>query len=294
MVLAVTALMLGNFGWFREQTCIVACPYGRLQSVLLDRQSLVVGYDARRGEPRTPLKKHLPVTEGRPGDCVDCGACVAVCPTGIDIRDGLQMECIGCAQCIDACDAVMDKLHRAHGLIGYTSQDQLAGKPRRLLRPRLILYPVLLTVVGTLFAWSLASRPDSEVTALRNDGPSFMQLPDGRIASAVRLKIENETDQLRHYAISLAGTPDAVLKSPLAVWEIPAHHARTIPLFVEAVAATFHHGQRTIHLRIFDDEGFERIVAAALLGPDQPSGLPEPVRDERDEPGAHPHTGGER
>ncbi len=297
LVLAVTALMLGNFGWFREQTCIVACPYGRLQSVLLDRQSLLIGYDARRGEPRTPLKKHLPVTEGRRGDCVDCGACVAVCPTGIDIRDGLQMECIGCAQCIDACDAVMDKLHRAHGMIGYTSQDELAGKPRRLLRPRLIIYPALLTVVGTLFAWSLASRPDSEVTALRNDGPSFMQLPDGRIASAVRLKIENETDQPRHYAISLAGTPDAVLKSPLAVWEIPAHHARTIPLFVEAVAATFHHGQRTIHLRIFDDEGFERIVAVALLGPEQPSGLPEPARDERDERderGAHPHTGGER
>ena len=118
-----------------------------------------------------------------------------------------------------------------------------------------------------------------------------MQLPDGRIASAVQLKIENETDEPRHYAISLAGANDAVLKSPLAVWEIPAHHARTIPLFVEVVAATFHHGQRQVHLRIFDDEGFERIVATTLLGPDQPSGLPEPMGDER-ERAAHPQTGG--
>jgi cytochrome c oxidase accessory protein FixG len=151
VVIGVTALMLGNFGWFREQTCIVACPYGRLQSVLLDRQSLIVGYDARRGEPRgKPRKKQLATLPGGTslGDCVDCGACVAVCPTGIDIRDGLQMECVGCAQCIDACDTVMDKLHRPRHLIGYTSQDQLAGKPRRLLRPRMIAYPALLAVVG--------------------------------------------------------------------------------------------------------------------------------------------------
>lgn len=141
----------------------------------------------------------------------------------------------------------------------------------------MVVYPALLAVVGALFAWSVASKPASEVTALRNDGPSFTLLPDGRIASAVRLKIENETDEPRHYAISLAGAPDAVLKSPLAVWEIAPHHARTIPLFVEVVAATFQHGQRQVHLRIFDDEGFERIVATTLLGPDQPTGRPERV-----------------
>jgi len=266
VVTAVTALMLANFGWFREQTCIVACPYGRLQSVLLDRQSLIVGYDRRRGEPRTQPRKHLPVV-GERGACVDCGACVAVCPTGIDIRDGLQMECIGCAQCIDACDAVMDKLRRPRHLIGYTSQDQLAGKPRRLWRPRMIVYPALLAAVGTLFAVSIATRASSEVTTLRGDGPSFVALPGGRVAAQVRLKIENATDASRHYVVSLAGAPDAALKSPLAVWEIAAHHAHEIPLFVEADAATFTHGTRRVHLRIFDDEGFERIVAVTLLGP---------------------------
>jgi cytochrome c oxidase accessory protein FixG len=266
VVAAVTALMLANFGWFREQTCIVACPYGRLQSVLLDRQSLIVGYDRRRGEPRTQLRKHLPVVGDR-GDCVDCGACVAVCPTGIDIRDGLQMECIGCAQCIDACDTVMDRLRRPRHLIGYTSQDQLAGAPRRLWRPRLIVYPVLLATVGALFAASIATRATSEVTTLRASGPSFVALPDGRVAAQVRLKIENETDTPRRYVVSLAGAPDAKLTSPLAVWEIQAHHAHELPLFVEAARATFTHGERRVHLRIFDDQGFERIVAVTLLGP---------------------------
>jgi cytochrome c oxidase accessory protein FixG len=266
VVLAVTALMLANFGWFREQTCIVACPYGRLQSVLLDRQSLIVGYDAARGEPRGKPKQRLPVIGVR-GDCVDCSACVAVCPTGIDIREGLQMECIGCAQCIDACDAVMDKLRRPRQLIGYTSQDQLAGEPRRLLRPRMILYPSLLAIVGGLLLASVAGRAPAEVTALRSEGPSFIALPGGRIAAQVRLKIENETDEPRHYVVSLADAPDAALTSALAVWEIKPHHAQDIPLFVEADAATFRHGQRHVHLRVFDDQGFARIVAITLLGP---------------------------
>jgi cytochrome c oxidase accessory protein FixG len=266
VVVAVTALMLANFGWFREQTCIVACPYGRLQSVLLDRQSLIVGYDARRGEPRGKRKKHLAVT-GLEGECVDCSACVAVCPTGIDIRDGLQMECIGCAQCIDACDAVMDKLHRPRHLIGYTSQDQLAGKPRRLWRPRMLVYPILLVIVGSLFAGSIVMRSTAEVTTLRNNGPSFVALPDDRVAAQVRLKIENETSAPRRYVVSLADAPDAMLKSPLAVWEIQSHHAREIPLFVEAGRATFRNGERRVYLRIDDDEGFERIVGVTLLGP---------------------------
>jgi len=270
VVVAVALLMLGNFGWFREQTCIVACPYGRLQSVLLDRQSLIIGYDARRGEPRGKAKKHLPVI-GERGDCVDCNACVAVCPTGIDIRQGLQMECIGCAQCADACDQVMDKLHRPPHLIGYTSSDQLAGLPRRVLRARLIVYPALLAIVGSLLVWSVVGRPLAEVTTLRNDGPSFMTLPDGRIASQVRLKIENEEAEPRGYAISLAGAPDAQLRTALAVWTIQPHRAQTIPLLVEAAASSFSNGQRRVHLRIFDDRGFERIVTVTLLGPSEPA-----------------------
>jgi len=123
---ATTALMFLDFAWFREQVCLVACPYGRLQSVLLDRRSLIVAYDPRRGEPRGKLGRVA-------GDCIDCRACVLTCPTGIDIRDGLQMECIHCAQCIDACDAIMDRVGRPRGLVRYGSRDEMAGAPRRIL-----------------------------------------------------------------------------------------------------------------------------------------------------------------
>jgi cytochrome c oxidase accessory protein FixG len=276
VVASVAALMLANFGWFREQTCIVACPYGRLQSVLLDRRSLIVGYDAARGEPRGKAGKRLPVVDAR-GDCVDCSACVAACPTGIDIRDGLQMECVGCAQCIDACDSVMDKLHRPRHLIGYTSQDELAGAPRRLLRPRMVIYPALLAVVGGLLAWSIVGRAGTEVVALRGDGPSFMVLPDDRIASQVRLKVENETDERRGYAVSLADAPDANLKSALPVWHVEPHRARDLPLFVEVPRASFTAGLRRIHLRVFDDQGFARIVAVTLLGPIGPAAPAAPA-----------------
>jgi len=271
VVCAVAVLMLGNFGWFREQTCIVACPYGRLQSVLLDRRSLIIGYDARRGEPRGKASKHLPVVGAR-GDCVDCNACVAVCPTGIDIREGLQMECIGCAQCADACDQVMTKLRRPRHLIGYTSKDELAGLPHRVLRPRLLVYPALLAIVGSLLVWSILGRPLAEVTALRNDGPSFLVLPGGRIAAQVRLKIENEEGTPRDYAISLADAPDAQLRSALAVWTIQPHRAQTIPLLVESAPAAFRNGQRRIHLRVFDGRDFLRIVPVTLLGPSEPAG----------------------
>jgi cytochrome c oxidase accessory protein FixG len=265
-VAAVSALMLANFGWFREQTCIVACPYGRLQSVLLDRQSLIVGYDERRGEPRGKRKKLPMITEPR-GDCVDCGACVAVCPTGIDIRHGLQMECIGCAQCIDACDGVMDKLGRARGLIGYTSQDQLAGAPRRVWRPRMIVYPALLAIVGGLLVASVVGRASAEVSVLRNDGASFVRTPDGKIASQVQLKIENEDDRERAFEVRLIGAPDAVLRSPLPAWPVRARRAQVVPLFVEAAPASFRGGERQVHLQITDGAAFTRDVTVTLLGP---------------------------
>ncbi|MFZ4574779.1 MAG: cytochrome c oxidase accessory protein CcoG, partial [Phycisphaerales bacterium] len=155
LVVFVTGLMLFDFGYFREQLCIVACPYGRFQSVLLDVNSLIVGYDARRGEPRGRASKvsvSLPVLDSAPknGDCVDCGLCVSTCPTGIDIRNGLQLECVHCAQCIDACNAVMAKLDRRPGLIRYGTQAEFSGGKRRFFRPRLVWYGTILAVLLTL------------------------------------------------------------------------------------------------------------------------------------------------
>lgn len=266
IVMAVSALIFFDFAYFREQACILACPYGRLQSVLLDRQSLIVGYDPRRGEPRGKPKKNVAV---RPtGDCVDCNACVAVCPTGIDIRNGLQMECIGCAQCIDACDAVMDKLHRPRGLIRYTSQDDLAGKPRRLIRIRTIVYPVLLVAAASALTWRLSHRADTEVTVQRLSGPSFVELADGRVAAQLDVKVENLSDHLRTYRFSLVEPSIGQLRSPVASWNIPPRQSRVVPLFIDLPASAFHHGRVRAQIRVSNDADFERLVHATLHGPE--------------------------
>jgi cytochrome c oxidase accessory protein FixG len=264
IVMGVSALIMFDFTWFREQTCIVACPYGRLQAVLLDEQSLIVGYDAKRGEPRAQPKKKT----ANAGDCADCGACVAVCPTGIDIRDGLQMECIGCAQCIDACDTVMDKLGRKHGLIRYTSKDELAGKRRRILRTRTVVYPVLLAVASIALVWKVSHRASTEVWIERISGPSFVELPDGRISAQVRIKLENESDLPRTYHFSLVDTPRAELRSALPTWQARPRKSIDVPLFIDLPRDAFHRGELKVKIRIDDDAGFERIVQATLLGPD--------------------------
>jgi len=268
IVMGVAALMLFNFGYFREQTCIVACPYGRLQTVLLDKQSLIVGYDAARGEPRGKPKKKLPVI-GERGACVDCGACVDVCPTGIDIREGLQMECVGCAQCVDACDTVMDKLGQPRHLIGYTSQDRLAGKPGRLLRARTVIYPALLALAATLLVFSVGTKSVADVFVERITGPSFIDLPDGRVAARVQLKIENASDEARGYTISLVGAPDAELRSAQSSWRVKPRQSIDVPLFVDVKPETFAGGKRRVSLRINDSLGFEKIVTVTLLGPER-------------------------
>lgn len=264
-VLGTAALMLADFGWFREQMCIVACPYGRLQSVLLDRQSLIIGYDEARGEPRGKKKK-LPVLNTA-GDCVDCSACVAVCPTGIDIRNGLQMECIGCAQCIDACDAVMDRLDRKRGLIRYTSQDELAGKPRALLRLRTIAYPALLALCAGMLAFVVVRRTGTEVWVERVNGPSFVELPDGSISAQARIKLENGTDAPKKYFVVLVDTPDASLRAQPS-YELAPHKSLELPLFVDVPRSSFVAGKRRAYLKVHDTEGFSRIVPLTLLGPD--------------------------
>ncbi|RMF65280.1 MAG: cytochrome c oxidase accessory protein CcoG, partial [Bacteroidetes bacterium] len=176
MMALTTGLVLFDFGYFREQMCTITCPYARMQSVLLDPDSLIVSYDPNRGEPRGKGKKR----EGL-GDCIDCFACVRTCPTGIDIRDGLQMECIACTQCIDACDAIMDRIGKPRGLIRYTSENALAGKPTRIFRPRVVLYTALLAVVASLFVLTLVNRAPYDLDVGRSVGEPYTLLPDGRV-----------------------------------------------------------------------------------------------------------------
>jgi cytochrome c oxidase accessory protein FixG len=165
----LAALMLFNFAWFREQTCTIVCPYGRLQAAMLDRHSLVPAYDARRGEPRgkAAAKGHPGSGVQALGDCVDCKLCVAVCPTAIDIRNGSQLECINCSACIDACDGVMARLARPPGLIAYRSENQLNGKPRQAIRLRTVLYGAVLALLIATAALRIANRSDLQVMLLR-------------------------------------------------------------------------------------------------------------------------------
>ena len=183
-----TLATYGNAGWLREQVCIHMCPYARFQSVMFDQDTLIVSYDPRRGEARGPRKKTADYKAQGLGDCIDCTLCVQVCPTGIDIRDGLQIECIGCAACIDACDAVMDKMNYPRGLISYTTEHNLSGQQTRLLRPRLIGYAIALLAMLAVFAWAVSNRPLVELDVLK-DRVLYRENELGRIENVYTLKL---------------------------------------------------------------------------------------------------------
>jgi len=194
----------GNAGFLREQVCMHMCPYARFQSAMFDRDTLIISYDVDRGEPRIGGKKKRAEAEN-PGDCIECQACVQVCPTGIDIRDGLQYECIACAACIDACDDVMIKIGKQPGLIKYTTENQMKGLKTKILRPRIVLYMVALSLIIGLFAYTLISRKDIAVDVLR-DRNSFFRIVDSKtIENVYKLKIMNKGKSAQQYRITAEG-----------------------------------------------------------------------------------------
>jgi cytochrome c oxidase accessory protein FixG len=265
LVMAVTALAVFlDFTWFREQTCLVACPYGRWQSALLDRQSLIVAYDVNRGEPRG----HGTGARAGLGDCVACNACVLTCPTGIDIRDGLQMECIHCTQCADACDDIMLKVGKPTGLIRYTSQDALAGKPPRILRARTVLYPLAFTLFFGGFVFALMTRSPADVTLLGGLGAPFTTEASGDVVNQVRIKIANRTGADRAYTIAYLDEPGARLIAPENPVRVAAGHNVTTTVFVVQPAERFDDGERRVRFRLTDGGRFTREFGWRLLGPE--------------------------
>src|SRR6185369_3311812 len=201
-----------NFAWFREQLCVVLCPYGRLQSVLQDKSSVLIAYDAVRGEPRG-AKRRLPMvaaagaeTAAIIGDCIDCKKCVLACPTAIDIRNGLQMECLACAQCVDVCDEVMRKIGRAPGLIRYTSLRELDGEPRKTWRPRLAVYTFASVVALAGAVLALAGRRPFEATVIRPPGIPWI-IEDGQIRNQLEIHLTNKSGARArfHLAVENAG-----------------------------------------------------------------------------------------
>jgi cytochrome c oxidase accessory protein FixG len=266
VMLLTTGLMMFDFSFFREQTCIVACPYGRFQSVMLDRDSLIVSYDVRRGEPRGKGRRPSGA-ESQLGDCIDCGSCVDTCPTGIDIRDGLQLECIACTQCIDACDGVMDRLSRPRGLIRFSSQTRMAGTPSRLLRPRVIVYPSIIALLLIAFGSVLASKQSADVTLLRGLGLPYTELKPGEITNQIRVKIKNRSGRDAAYKIELSQGVPAQLNAAENPIAVAAGQSRTEAVFIMLPRGEFKTGRRDITLRISDGAEFHKEVDYRLLGP---------------------------
>ncbi len=193
-VFIMSGIIYFNFAWFREQLCLAICPYGRLQSALIDDDSIIIGYDEERGEPRGKPRK-----EGV-GDCIDCKRCITVCPTGIDIRQGLQMECVGCSNCIDACNAIMTKLGRPKGLIRYDSLNGLKGKGRRILRPRFFIYLFFMLVGVGAMTYAFTSIDSAYMLVTRMTGSSFYQT-ESTIRNQYNVRIVNKTDETQVFNI---------------------------------------------------------------------------------------------
>jgi cytochrome c oxidase accessory protein FixG len=200
-LLGFSGVFFAVYAFFREQACTVVCPYGRLQSVLIDRHSMIVAYDHQRGEPRGVDKKNPALK----GDCIDCAQCVKVCPTGIDIRNGIQMECVGCTACMDACDAIMVKLHRAEGLIRYASEAGIRHKEPLRYTTRMKLYTAACAAVLVLLATILVTRREVDVTVMRTPGLMYQERGTDSISNLYNIKLANKTNAAIPLTIQLAG-----------------------------------------------------------------------------------------
>ncbi|MBX3232463.1 MAG: cytochrome c oxidase accessory protein CcoG [Labilithrix sp.] len=256
-MLGTTALVYVAFAVFREQFCVVMCPYGRLQSVLLDDDALVVGYDVRRGEPRGKAGA------ADTGDCVDCKRCVVVCPTGIDIREGLQLDCIACTACIDACDEVMDRLDRPRGLVRYDSLRGLRGEKRRVLRPRLVAYATLLVVGFVVAAVAARGREPFEANLLRLPGAPYTR-DAGVLRNGFEVHLVNKESAPMTFVLEPGDGNQADLVIPIATVEVAATTSRRIPIFATVPEDHFA-GPRPVVVRIRTDRS-QREVRATFLG----------------------------
>ncbi len=259
----------GNAGWLREQVCIYMCPYARFQSAMFDQDTLVISYDAERGEPRGPRKRGVDPASLGLGDCIDCTLCVQVCPTGIDIRDGLQYQCIGCAACIDACDEVMDKMGYPRGLIRYTTENVMAGIKTRLARPRIIMYMVVLAALSIGLVYAIIQRVPLELDIIRDRNVLYRETPEGLVENVYTLKLINMDKHSHPFELRVSGLKDLKLKLESPVIEVPAGNVRSLPVSVQVDPVVLDRASNTIEftLRAVDDPSLSRTETARFLGP---------------------------
>jgi cytochrome c oxidase accessory protein FixG len=264
----------GNAGWLREQVCTYMCPYARFQSAMFDPDTLIVTYDRERGEPRGAGSKKTSRSEQGLGDCVACGLCVQVCPTGIDIRDGLQYECIGCAACIDACDHVMGKAGLPPGLIRYSTEHALkdhyagAGIVRHVLRPRVAVYTAILGAVTIALVVAVALRVPLKVDVIRDRGALAREADDGRIENTYRLQVMNTSERPHRYVISAAGIDGLEVASEPA-FELQGATTQSVPVRLRAAPEALKPGSNKVTIRVaaVDDPSVQVDEKTVFLGP---------------------------
>ncbi|MEX1166155.1 MAG: cytochrome c oxidase accessory protein CcoG [Hydrogenophaga sp.] len=264
----------GNAGFMREQVCKYMCPYARFQSAMFDKDTMIVTYDEQRGEPRGPRSKKADPAALNLGACVDCSLCVQVCPTGIDIRKGLQYECIGCGACIDVCDQVMDKVGYARGLIKYSTQNGVvqgwstAQMIRRAFRPRVLIYSAILLAITLAVMISLFTRTPLRVDVIRDRGALAREVEFGRIENVFRLQVMNATELTQRYVITVEGLPGIKIESAPEVEVLPTE-VRSAVIRVQVppgAAATGSHPIR-FDIRSLGDDGAAVSEKAAFLIP---------------------------
>jgi cytochrome c oxidase accessory protein FixG len=288
-LLIFTSVFFFVYWWFREQACIVVCPYGRLQGVLLDKNSIVVAYDHKRGEPRGKLKKKddhdCKCTDCKndgacnsigaklqaiisQGDCIDCLACVRVCPTGIDIRNGTQLECVNCTACIDACDAIMTSIHRPKGLIRYASENSITEGVRLKFTTRIKAYTAVLSLLISLLVFLLVSRTDLDARLMRTAGMTYTSLPDGRISNLYNLKLANKTHKDIPFTLRLENIPGEIQlvgSSNLIVRKEDYSH---LQFFVKLNRTDVKGWKTPLKIGMYENDKKIKTVTANFIGPE--------------------------
>lgn len=288
-LIGFTTVFFFVYWWFREQVCIVVCPYGRLQGVLLDKNSIVVAYDHKRGEPRGKLKKaddhdckcvdckedgackslaekfeaYIPK-----GDCIDCLACVRVCPTGIDIRNGTQLECVNCTACIDACDDIMAKIHKPKGLIRYASENSITKGVKLKLNRRIKAYSAVLMVLLSLLAFLLISRTDLDVTLMRTSGMTYTTLADGRLSNLYNLKLVNKTHKDIDFNLKLENLTGEIELVGTGKLTVKKEAYSNLQFFVKLNKADVGNWKTELKIGMYEEGKKIKTIKAKFIGPE--------------------------
>jgi cytochrome c oxidase accessory protein FixG len=259
----------GNAGWLREQVCMYMCPYARFQSAMFDHDTMIISFDESRGLPKGPRKKSVDKVEAGLGDCIDCTICVQVCPTGIDIRDGLQYQCIGCAACIDACDDVMDKMGYERGLVRYTTENSLQGKQTHILRPRVIVYALILLGVTAGAFYSIINRTPIAMDVIRDRNSLYRETNSGLIENVYNIKLLNMDSKSHDYTLTVEGMPGLILKKDTEKLFVKSGEVIELPVRVQVDAYNLKQRSSSITftLKANDRDDLFAVEDARFLGP---------------------------